>query len=179
MVANNSYFDETSNYAELWNYLEKQHIYQILNTSDYDVENDITVPLSVEQQNRLNAILNWATERVQNGLREKYVFDGVTRANCPLEVKGLIARYAQWWLENRRMRSGQATTDKLEELDKELLRMGLESSVHRLNITKQTNAMATAVNAGRTQFDRAEQFDNIIPGWERNLPAADGYGSDA
>lgn len=161
-VANNSYIDSSSGYVELFNFLDKLHIYELLAQQESEVNTDISTSLSSAQADRLNQSLNWGRSLIDTGLRELYVVDGLTYADAPDIIKDLNARLAQNFLERRRLRSGEAPSDDIRDLRLEIEVLAKESSSYSLTFARK-GGIASATESKATQFDNAGQFDNIIP----------------
>lgn len=161
-VTNNSYINSSSDYLELWNYLDKTHIYQLVGEQESEVETTLTDTLISAQQDRLNTALNWGRSLIDSALRELYEVAALTAADAPEIIKDLNARLAQYTLERRRLRQSEATTETLMEIRQELEMLARESSIYTLTWSRK-GGITSAVDSKATQFDKADMFGNIIP----------------
>ncbi len=157
-LANTSYISEANNYAELWKIVEKTHFYGLLAPQDSEVQNDISVALNADQLARLEWALNWGRDQIDNILREKYQVSSLTHATAPNTLKDWNARYAQWQLERRRFRQGEATSEDRKDLDEEVIQVAREQTPHSLGIPRRPSPIATAVDSKASAFDYGGQF---------------------
>lgn len=162
-MANTSYIDDSSDFTELWYHLDKTHIYATLASSESDVEEDITQSLPSAQSSILQSALNWGRERIDSILQEKYVMSDVTYSDALEMLKNWNARYAQWRLEKRKLRSTEACSEKLDEIDAEIIPYAKEKTVQSLSLTRESSPLSSTVISSATQFDSGGQFDNIMP----------------
>lgn len=172
---NSSYIDESSDFEELWEILDKRHIYGLVAEDDDEVVEDESTALSGDQLGRLNRALNWGKDRIYNGLSEKYDLSSVTSSNAPEEIKEINARYAQFLLEKRRFRNQEATTEEKEEIDADVIKYAREKTTFKLDIARNAAPIAVVSDSKATHFDDAGQFDSIIPSNERDDVWPDDY----
>lgn len=164
-MSNQSYIDDSDNFSELWEFLEKKHIYSLLAPTDEDLE-DHDDPLNQDQSNRLIRALNWGREQVDSIIREKYDVSSLTPVEATNILKDWNARYAQWTLERRRYRSGEATTEDKKEIDDEIILYAREVTPHSLTLPRKPSPIRVAADSHATAFDYGGQFH--IPNRERN-----------
>jgi len=150
---------------ELWEILDKDHIYSLVSEETSEEVTDLASDLTAEQLGRLYRFLNWGKDRICGGLRERYSIDNLAAVNATKELKALNAKYAEWGLERRRYRSAELCSNSLEELDAILENYakaeslwGLSSTVERSHIP-----VGAFVDSKATQFDSPGHFVNIIP----------------
>lgn len=158
-MANTSFITDST---ELFYYLEKQHVYELLTQSESEVV-AISQALTTDQSARLEAAMNWGAEQINAILRERYAMDGVTYTNAPVTLKLYNARLTQWMLEKRRYRSAEAMTDDINVILEELREFAREGSVANLGITDRSDSFAVDYDSKATQFDNVGQFDAHIP----------------
>lgn len=162
MPTNTSYISGASDYAELFLYLDQSHIYDLLAKQESEVETTLTDALITEQQNRLNTALNWGRSIIDSLLGELYEVSALTEADAPALVKEWNARLAQFQLERRRLRNGEASSDDFRSLSEEIKEYAYESSPGRLPWTRR-GGIVSGVESKATQFDSPGQFESIIP----------------
>lgn len=168
MPANSSYIDDSSGYSELFDYLDKTYIYQLLAQDESEVNLDISTSLSAAQQSRLNTALNWGRSLIDTALRELYEVSTLTQADAPAVIKDLNARLAQNMLERRRLRAGEAPAELLADIRAELMDLAQESTPYSLPWTRR-GGIGSAQESKATHFDDAGQFGNIIPESDQDI----------
>ena len=158
---NSSYvkdYNDASN--EIWEILDRSHIHDLLAEESDEVVSNIDSLISADQVGRLNRALNWGKNYIQTALTEAYNLSAVDNTNAPELLKVLNCRLAQWWLERRRYRTVEETSESLEEIKAELAELASEKSHLTIpELTKRTGFFITSVDSKATQFDKADQFN--------------------